>query len=176
MTLVFSSHAYSSFFDLFSPEKELWLSECEISRQLETSKLLVYNKACSAEALENLGEPFEISENFNVPRSLARQVNFWKMIYSHFSMNDYVIQIKPTQRLFLKLCIKNPETRILLNHGDLFRKGSANPANSKDAKEENGSFTDPEHQRMASLMSHIVDPNKYKRQRKAKESETVRVC
>jgi membrane-bound lytic murein transglycosylase D len=67
----------------------------------ERSIGIVY-QYCSTEAVQKDGDAVEISDQFQVPQSIARRYNFWRRIYSLWGKDQYVLHVSQYPEIVLE--------------------------------------------------------------------------
>lgn len=125
---------------------------------------------CSDDALEDDGEGEQITSNFTIPDELARRVNFWHRIYTMWTSDDFVMHSAEYPEVVLEvgkymdpnapegLKVKSVK-RVLQDRQRKYAKILMMMHYNRNAQ----SFEfDPIMRRIAKMMAHIDNPNKYK--------------
>lgn len=69
----------------------------------QTAELRVLYHYCSPDALAEDSKPRQITENFSVPKELARRFNFWRRIYSLWAKDQYVLHSSQYPEIVLEI-------------------------------------------------------------------------
>jgi membrane-bound lytic murein transglycosylase D len=125
---------------------------------------------CSNKAYQTDGESRTVTSNFTVPDSLARRVNFWRRIYSHFSSKQEVMHLAEYPEVVLEIYDfsnkgelsyhqqRKAVAAIAKTQKQLYRRIFMELQRFRNA--DPATYT-PEMRRVAALMAHIKDTNKY---------------
>jgi membrane-bound lytic murein transglycosylase D len=125
---------------------------------------------CSEQALEKDGQGVQVSPNFSVADGLARRFNFWRRIYSLWSENQYVLHVAEYPEVVIAVAdgsalwsglndVQKQKhiSRVLNGEREQFRA----LLNKMHKQRKDEAAFSPAMKRIAALMAHIKDANKY---------------
>jgi len=126
---------------------------------------------CSKEAFASEMKPMPLQGSFQVPDGLALRFNFWRRIYSLWTSEQYVLHVADYPEVIFEIADisqadptlgnmqkQNIVKRIMRVHRDDFRRLLMTMHNSRH---KDPALMTPAMRRLADLLAHISDPNKY---------------
>lgn len=147
-------------------------SQCSSMPISNLGKTLISHYYCPPNYMASLTGDLKVTRDFTIPSSLRHRVEFWRTIYSTWSINDYVLHTAEYPDVILEIGtspkgaaliasgreddqVKKTMKRRVEQYRTIFmalhrQKNSLNPANLT-----------PVMRRIVMAMSHINEPNKY---------------
>jgi membrane-bound lytic murein transglycosylase D len=145
-------------------------SECFPMHIRDAGRIGILYLYCSATAQAKDAEGVDISENFSVPDSIARRYNFWRRVYSLWSKDQYVMHLSEYPEVVVEaydvsrvgeqvgpMAREIMVKKVAKTQRNLYRKLFWTMHANRNKPER---FTPAMH-RLAAVMAHIPDPNKY---------------